>query len=119
MNKDEFRLHLQYEKEVCEAKLKVIKRFQKTLTDEKRGRTANIEIVEDILRKHSSPLHISEIIEIARRDFHVELQRDSIVSNLTKKIKAGIKFSRIGPNTFTLKTTEEQSGTAKPSEGKE
>jgi hypothetical protein len=33
----------------------------------------------------------------------VQLQRDSIVSILIKKIKAGQKFVRTAPNTFALK----------------
>ena len=43
-----------------------------------------------------------EIIEIARTDYKTSLKRDSVVSILVKKIKAGHKFQRTAPNTFAL-----------------
>jgi hypothetical protein len=48
-------------------------------------------------------VHISKIIEIAKNDYNVTLERDSIVSALIKKIQAGVKFIRVAPNTFALK----------------
>jgi hypothetical protein len=62
-----------------------------------------LNIVEDILASHHQPLHISKIIEIAKNDYNVTLERDSIVSALVKKIKAGVRFTRVAPNTFDLK----------------
>ena len=49
------------------------------------------------------PLHVSEIIQLAKRDFEVELDRDSIVSAILKKVNAGKSFIRTSPNTFALK----------------
>jgi hypothetical protein len=42
-------------------------------------------------------------MDIAEKRFHMPLERDSIVSILSKKIKSGKQFVRTGPNTFGLK----------------
>jgi hypothetical protein len=100
---EEFNRFLEYEKEIAELKLKTINRLQKGLKPIPRKRTSKASMVEHVLRIAGRPLHVSEIIEIANRDFHVPLERDSIVSILIKKIKADQKFIRTAPNTFALK----------------
>ncbi len=100
---ENFGLYLQYHKEVTENKLKTINRFLKSSKPKPVKRTSKANIVENVLRIAGRPLHISNIIEIAKRDFGVQLERDSIVSILIKKIKAGQKFIRTAPNTFSLK----------------
>ena len=98
-----FTCFLEYEKEISEFKLKTINRLQKGLKPKPRKRTSKAAIVEHVLQIAGRPLHISEIIQIANRDFNVQLERDSIVSILIKKIKAGQTFIRTAPNTFALK----------------
>jgi predicted transcriptional regulator len=66
-------------------------------------RTSKVDLVAEILEKEDRPLHISEILEIANRDYKRPMERDSIVSMLVKKYKAGKKFIRTAPNTFSLK----------------
>jgi hypothetical protein len=100
---ENFELYLQYQKEIAESKLKTIKRFLKEPKLKTTKRTSKIDIVENVLKIAGRPLHVSEIIEIAKRDFQTELERDSIVSILIKKIKAGQRFNRTAPNTFALK----------------
>jgi len=100
---DQFEAYLQYQKEITESKLKIINRFQKGVQPKPKKRTSNIEIVENILRIAGRPLHVSEIIQLAERDFQVTLDRDSIVSAILKKINAGKSFIRTAPNTFALK----------------
>lgn len=100
---EQFESFLEYEREIAELKLKTINRFQKGLKPKLKKRTSKSEIVEHVLQIAGRPLHISEIIEIAERDFQVQLERDSIVSILIKKIKAGQRFIRTAPNTFALK----------------
>jgi hypothetical protein len=39
----------------------------------------------------------------AKEQYGVDLDRESIVSALTKKVKKGALFVRTGPNTFGLK----------------
>lgn len=98
-----FERYLHYQKEVAESKLKTIDRFLKDARPEASKRTSKVNIVENVLKIAGRPLHISEIIEIAKRDFQTELERDSIVSILIKKIKAGQRFIRTAPNTFALR----------------
>jgi len=99
---DQFESYLQYQKEITESKLKVINRFQKGIKP-KTKRTSKIEIAKNVLHIAGRPLHVSEIIQLAQRDFEVELDRDSIVSAILKKVKTGKSFIRTSPNTFALK----------------
>lgn len=100
---DDFKIFLQYEKEVAESKLKIIDRFQKEGRAKPKKRTSMIDVVEKVLKDSGRPLHISEIIEIAARDHDIKLERDSAVSFIIKRIKAGKVFSRTAPNTFALR----------------
>jgi hypothetical protein len=101
---DQFKLYLQYQKEVAQARLKIIERFQQQELRQPRERTSNIDIVENILSGAGRPLHVSEIIRKAEEDHQVRLNRDSIVSAILKKINAAQTFIRTAPNTFALKT---------------
>ena len=99
---DQFEAYIQYQKEVAESKLKIINRFQKGVKPKLKS-TSKIEIAKNVLNIAGRPLHVSEIIQLAKRDFEVDLDRDSIVSAILKKVKAGKSFVRTSPNTFTLK----------------
>jgi hypothetical protein len=100
---DKFESYLQYQKEITESKLKIINRFQKTVEPKPKKRTSKIEVAENVLRIAGRPLHVSDIIHLAKRDFKVTLDRDSIVSAILKKVTAGKSFIRTAPNTFALK----------------
>ena len=100
---DNFERYLKFQKEFAEAKLKLINQYLKGVEAKPTKRTSKIEVVENILGIVGRPLHISEVIEIAARDFQVDLERDSVVSIVTKRIKAGRTFERTAPNTFALK----------------
>jgi len=103
---DQFKQFLQYQKDVAQATLKVIERFQQQARNQPQERTSNIEIVEHVLKGAGRPLHVSDIIRMAEKDYQVQLNRDSIVSAILKKIKAGQTFTRTAPNTFALKSNE-------------
>ena len=100
---DQFESYLQYQKEITETKLKIINRFQKAVQPTQKKRTSKIEIARNVLHIAGRPLHVSEIIRLAQRDFQVALERDSIVSAILKKVNAGKLFTRTAPNTFALK----------------
>ena len=70
-----------------------------------------MSIVYDILLHTNQPLHITEIINRAKNEFKVDLDRESLVSALTKKVKSGRMFQRVAPNTFTILDSETESGT--------
>ena len=101
---DQFKQYLQYQKEVAESKLKIIERYQKAGQPTHQKRTSKIDIAEDVLNAAGKPLHVSEIIEDALQEYNIQLDRDSIVSAILKKVKAGKTFVRTAPNTFALKS---------------
>ncbi|MGV1006792.1 MAG: hypothetical protein ACOYEV_18965 [Candidatus Nanopelagicales bacterium] len=65
-------------------------------------RKSNMDIVYDILLAAKGPLHIQDIIPRAKKDFHRQLRRESLVSALTKKVLDQNTFCRTAPNTFDL-----------------
>ena len=101
--------YLEIQREMLQAQLRVVYRHQRKALPrgQKLKRTSNLTIVEDILQNSGQPLHISRIIQIAQKDYGVNLDRDSIVSALIKKINAGKLFVRVAPNTFALKINTE------------
>ena len=102
---DQFEHYLQFQKEVTSSKLKVIEQFQKGGQTEPRKRTSKIEIARNVLNDAGKPLHVTEIVQMAKKAYDVKLDRDSIVSAILKKVKAGKTFIRTAaPNTFALKS---------------
>ncbi len=67
----------------------------------KKGRS-QLNIIYDILLAVQQPMHVTDIIARAKKDFNVDLDRESIVSALTKKVKSGKMFKRMKPNTFAI-----------------
>jgi hypothetical protein len=63
-----------------------------------------MNIVENLLVEAGQPLHISAIIEQAKSRFNQVLDRESLVSALTKRVKRKDRFVRTGPNTFGLRS---------------
>ena len=66
-------------------------------------RMSQMRMVTDILTSSRTPLHVTEIIRQAKKRFGVTLDRESMVSALSKKVKKGATFVRTDPNTFGLK----------------
>ena len=102
---DTFEKLLDLQKDLLQSQLKTIYRYQQQggSVKKKIKRTSKLDIVADILASSDQPLHISEIIRIAQQEYQTEMERDSIVSALVKKVKAGRRFVRVAPNTFALK----------------
>lgn len=65
-------------------------------------RKSNMDIVYDILLAAKGPLHINDLIQRAKKDYHRQLHRESLVSALTKKVLDQNAFTRTAPNTFDL-----------------
>lgn len=98
----DFNRFLEFRRDVVEAELNVINRYLKGRAAKKQKGTSKIDTVKNVLKDARRPLHITEIIETARKDYRTDLERDSVVSILVKKIKAGQTFKRTAPNTFAL-----------------
>jgi hypothetical protein len=69
----------------------------------RKSRTSHVDIVEDILKRAGTPLHISEILARAQKSLGLTLDRESVVSALTKKVRKGDRFDRPDKNVFALK----------------
>jgi hypothetical protein len=65
-------------------------------------RKSNMDIVYDILLAAKGPLHITDILQRAQKQYHRPLRRESLVSALTKKVLDHNTFTRTAPNTFDL-----------------
>jgi DNA-directed RNA polymerase delta subunit len=88
-----------------EAQLRALKRLRGSSEEEvpREKSMSQINIAFDILRRAGEPLHISEIIAEAEKSFGVKLERESLVSALSKKVMKEDRFVRSGKNTFALK----------------
>jgi predicted transcriptional regulator len=91
---------------LLKSQLKIIREFlrqgeEPTFKPRKKGRS-QMSIIYDILLTSQKPLHVTEIITRAKEDFNMDLDRESIVSAIIKKVKSGRMFKRVAPNTFTL-----------------
>jgi hypothetical protein len=92
--------------------LKKEKGVEKTRQPRTKGKS-KISTVEDILRKAAVPLHVTEIIKRAKNDYQTIIDRESIVSAITKKVNKQDTFIRVDRNTFALKTEEQKSNKMK------
>jgi hypothetical protein len=57
----------------------------------------------DILKKARAPLHVSELLARIQASFGVTVDRESLVSSLSKKVARGDRFLRPERNTFALR----------------
>ncbi len=63
---------------------------------------SHVDMAFDILKKARAPLHVSEILDRIRTQFGIAVDRESLVSSLTKKVARGDRFTRTEKNTFGL-----------------
>lgn len=64
---------------------------------------SQVDMALDILKKTPTPLHISKILSRIQTGFGVQVDRESLVSSLTKKVARRDRFLRTGRNTFALR----------------
>ncbi len=94
---------------VSRAQLRALRQLRRSPTlkadlksEETGKRMSHIDMVHDILRSARRPLHISEILELVAKRFVVELDRESVVSALAKRVARKDRFVRTAANTFSL-----------------
>jgi len=90
-----------------EAQLRAIRRLRQgpaegAATRPKKG-LSQVDMAFDILKKARGPLHVAEILRRLHAAFHVSVDRESLVSSLTKKVARGDRFLRTGKNIFALR----------------
>jgi hypothetical protein len=64
---------------------------------------SQVDMAFDILKKARAPLHVSHILDRIQSQFGVSVDRESLVSSLTKKVARGDRFLRPEKNTFSLR----------------
>jgi hypothetical protein len=67
----------------------------------RKGRS-QVDMAYDVLKKARSPLHVSELLARMQSSFGVTVDRESLVSSLSKKVARQDRFLRTGKNTFSL-----------------
>jgi predicted transcriptional regulator len=98
----ELQEYLKIKQKVLEAQLKATNELLQQLSPVKAKRKTQIEMILDILNDVDNSLHIKEIISLVKKKYDVELDRETIVSSIAKKIAKGILFKRVAPNTYDL-----------------
>lgn len=68
----------------------------------RKGRS-QVGMAYDVLKKAGVPLHISDILARIQSAFRVTVDRESLVSSLTKKVMRGDRFVRTDKSTFALR----------------
>ena len=90
-----------------EAQLRAVRRLRHgplpSAQPRPRKRLSQVDMAFDILKKARSPLHVSQILERIQSQFAVAVDRESLVSSLTKKVLRGDRFLRPEKNTFSLR----------------
>jgi len=90
-----------------DAQLRAVRRLrrgsQEPAPKSPRTRLSQVDMAYDILKKAPSPLHIAEILARLQATYHLSVDRESLVSSLTKKVARGDRFVRSDKNTFALR----------------
>ncbi len=90
-----------------EAQLRAIRRLRQGQAEQAQARTkkgrSQVDMAYDILRKARTPLHVSEIIDRIQTRFGIAVDRESLVSSLSKKVARQDRFLRPEKNTFSLR----------------
>lgn len=68
-----------------------------------RARMSQVDMAFNILKKARTPLHISQLLARIQRSFGRAVERESLVSSLSKKVARGDRFVRTDKNTFGLR----------------
>jgi len=89
-----------------DAQLRAVRRLRRPAAASLRPRRAGLSQVDmafDILKKARAPLHISLLLARIQATFHAAVDRESLVSSLSKKVARGDRFLRTAKNTFALR----------------
>ena len=90
-----------------EAQLRAVRRLRQGEEDTPKparvkGRS-QVDMAYDVLKKARSPLHVSQLLDRIHSSFGVVVDRESLVSSLTKKVARQDRFLRTDKNTFALR----------------
>jgi hypothetical protein len=88
-----------------EAQLRAVRRLREpgSPAPPSRKSMSQVDMAFDILKRTRGPLHISVLLQRMESVFGVTVDRESLVSSLSKKIARRDRFTRTGKNTFGLR----------------
>jgi hypothetical protein len=90
-----------------DAQLRAVRRLRhgepSAAAPRRRQGLSQVDMAFDILKKARAPLHVSQILDRIQSHFGVAVDRESLVSSLTKKVARGDRFLRPERNTFSLR----------------
>ena len=90
-----------------EAQLRAVRRLRcgppAPVPKRRRASLSQVDMAHDILKKARAPLHVAEILTRIQSTFQVTVDRESLVSSLTKKVARQDRFLRTEKNTFGLR----------------
>ena len=90
-----------------EAQLRAVRRLRQgepdSATPRRRKGLSQVDMAFDILKRARAPLHVSDLLDRIQTQFGVTVDRESLVSSLTKKVARGDRFLRPEKNTFALR----------------
>lgn len=93
--------------ESLDAQLRALRRLRRSpaspTPEPRRKRLSQVDMAYDILMKARVPLHVSDLIARIQTAFGVRVDRESLVSSLSKKIARGDRFRRTAKNTFAVR----------------
>src|SRR5436309_1863688 len=91
-----------------DAQLRAVRRLQHPAAVSREPRKSKglsqVDMAFDILKKARAPLHISDLLARIQSSFGVTVDRESLVSSLTKKVARGDRFLRPAKNTFAIRS---------------
>jgi hypothetical protein len=94
---------------VSKAQLKTLRRLRRsprqessTAGQKSTKSMSQIDMTYDILRGSGRPMHISEIMALVAKKHGVTLDRESIVSAISKRVARKDRFVRTGRNMFSV-----------------
>jgi hypothetical protein len=90
-----------------EAQLRAVRRLRSGEPEHhqagRRSGLSQTDMAYDMLKKAQAPLHISELLARISSTFHISVDRESLVSSLSKKVARRDRFIRTDKNTFGLR----------------
>ena len=107
MNDDTRDLILSVFEASLDAQLRAVRRLRQGAVAHSEARRrkgrSQVDMAFDILKKARGPLHVSEILDRIQSQFGVTVDRESLVSSLTRKVARNDRFLRPEKNTFALR----------------
>ena len=102
---------LQAVEECLDAQLRAVRRLRKApgkiLSPRQNKNMSQVDMAYDILKKARKPLHVTQLLERIAQSFGIAVDRESLVSSLTKKVVRGDRFLRTDKNTFSVKEVDQ------------